>query len=240
MKKLSLIIITLLIVSANAFSQKVVRDSIKVGNKAYKEQLYGAAESKYKAAIQQDPNAKEAMYNLANTYYKQSKWDDALKEYEHYLSVENQSREKRSAALHNIGNTFLKKKDLQKSMAAYKEALRMNPTDNQTRYNLAVVQKMLKDQQDKNKDKDNKDDKKDQKEDEKKQDQPQDNKQDNQDKKDKKPEKQENEQMSESNARQILQAIEQDEKETQERVKKMKANERKKQSENNRKQDKDW
>jgi Tetratricopeptide repeat. len=55
--------------------------------------------------------------------------------------------EKMSAAWHNIGNSLLQKKELEKSMEAYKMALRMNPEDEETRYNLAVVQKMIQDQQ---------------------------------------------------------------------------------------------
>ena len=218
MKKLSIFTIILLLISVNAIAQKQVRDSIKAGNKAYQQQLLGTAESNYKAAIQQNPTAKEAIFNLANTHFKQGKWDEALKGYQHYLTLETKDPQRVGSALHNMGNTFLKKKDLQKSLEAYKESLRANPTNEKTRYNLAVVKKMLDDQ--------NKDQNKDQN-------------QQNQNK-DQKPEKQENESMSESNAKQILQAIEQDEKETQERVKQMKAKEEQKRKDQNKKQDKDW
>ena len=229
MKKLNIFTIILLFISVNAIAQKQVRDSIKAGNKAYQQQLLGTAESNYKAAIQQNPTA---------THYKQGKWDEALKGYQHYLTLETQDPQKVGSALHNMGNTFLKKKDLQKSLEAYKESLRANPMNEKTRYNLAVVKKMLDDQ---NKDKDqNKQDQqqnKDKNQDQ--QDQQQNQNQQNQNK-DQKPEKQENESMSESNAKQILQAIEQDEKETQERVKQMKAREQQKKNDENKKQDKDW
>ncbi|WP_029905404.1 tetratricopeptide repeat protein [Prevotella sp. 10(H)] len=263
MKK-TILIILLGFITVGLSAQKGVRKAVRTGNKAYNEQRYGAAETEYDKALKENASSKEASFNLANTYYKQQRWDDAVKEYQHYLTLENEDQTKMSSAWSNMGNTFLKKKanekgqqmqqmaqqagqpqqggqqadNLKLSMEAYKNALRLNPNDDETRYNLAVVQKMIKDKEDENKDqnKDNKQDKnKDQKEDPK-----QDPKQDpKDDQKDNKQDKQEN-QMSQDNIQQILQAIEQDEKETQERVKQAKAQERKQKNENNRKQNKDW
>lgn len=271
MKKKILFITLLALISMGVSAQKQVRKAIRSGNKAYNEQLYGTAEKEYSNAIKENANSKEASFNLANTLYKQQRWDEALKEYQHYLTLENEDPMKMSAAWSNMGNTFLKKKanekseamkqmmqaqaqgkqggqpqqsgqadNLKMSMDAYKNALRLNPTDDATRYNLAVVQKMIKDkeeeQQDQNKDKqNNKDQNKDQKQDPKEDPQKDPNKDPKQDKQD-----QQEQQMSQDNIQQILQALEQDEKETQERVKQAKAQERKKQQDQNRKQNKDW
>lgn len=273
MMKKYIFIILFVFIAMNISAQKEVRKAVRSGNKAYNEQLYATAETEYNKAIKENASSKEASYNLANTYYKQQKWDEALKEYQHYLTLENQDPAKMSAAWSNMGNTFLKKKanekaqgaaaqmmqspggqqaaapqqggqqadNLKMSMEAYKNALRLNPTDNDTRYNLAVVQKMIKDKEDQ--DQDQKQDKQDQKQD--KQDQKQDPKEDpkkdqNKDPKQDQQNKQDQQQMSQDNIQQILQAIEQDEKETQERVKQAKAQERKKQQDQNRKQSKDW
>lgn len=244
--KQGLFIILFLLITFASQAQRQERQAIKEGNKAYREQLYGEAETKYNEAISVNPSSKEALFNLANTYYKQNKWDEAIEGYKHFLTVEGEASDRISSAWSNMGNALLKKKDLQNSMEAYKNSLRWNPKDEQTRYNLAVVQKMIQDQdkdKDKNKDQDDKDEqeKKDKdKKDQNKQDQQQDKNKDEQNKKDKKPEKEDNQQMSQESAKQILQAIEQDEKETQERVKQMKAQEKKKQNEQNRRQNKDW
>lgn len=263
MKKFIFTILLTLTVSG-AFAQKEVRKAIRSGNSAYNEQRYGAAEGDYAKALSANADSKEASFNLANTYYKQQRWDEALKEYDHYLKLESKDKDKMSSAWSNVGNTYLKKKsnekgqtqpaaqgqqqggsqqkedNLKMSMEAYKKALRLNPKDDDTRYNLAVVQKMLKDQEgegggggdqdqnkdkDKDKDKDKKDDKKDQNQNK---DQKQDQKQDQQN------------QMSQDNIQQILQALEQDEKATQQRVKEQKAQEQKRKNENNKKQNKDW
>ncbi|MBS5796126.1 MAG: tetratricopeptide repeat protein [Dysgonomonas mossii] len=261
MKKIIFItLFTLIAVSLSA--QKEARKAVRSGNKAYKDQRYGAAEAEYHKALKDDAASKEASFNLANAYYKQQKWDDALKEYQHYLTLENQNPIKMSAAWSNMGNTFLKKKanekgqgqqapvpqgqqpaqpqqqqgdNLKMSMEAYKNALRLNPKDDNTRYNLAVVQKMIQDRQNEDQ---NKDQNKDQKQDQNK-DQNQDQNQNKDQKQDQKDQKDQN-QMSQDNMQQMLQAIEQDEKNTQERVNQAKAQERKQKNENNRKQNKDW
>lgn len=237
MKPIHYTILTLfLIFSFSLSAQKETgRKETKKGNKAYKSEKYDQAAADYQLAIEKNPNAKIANYNLANTLYKQKKWDESIKQQQHYLMLEKENPEKIAAAWHNIGNTFLQKKDLQKAMEAYKMALRLNPNDDKTRYNLAVTQKIIQDNQQNQNDKN-----KEKKEQDKEQEQQQ-NQQDQQDKnKEKKPEQQEPEQMSRENAKQILQAIEQDEKETQERVKQIKAQERKQQAADNRRQDKDW
>lgn len=249
MKKL-LIVTSVLLFSLPSFAQKAERENIRKGNKEYRQQKYSTAEQRYKSAIKVNPNSKEAIYNLANTSYKQGRWDEALKGYEKYVSLEKQNPQNMGKAFHNIGNAYLHKhpsKDekenyLEKAIEAYKQSLRINPTDNETRYNLAVAQKLRQDQgkgggNDKNKDK-NKDEKKNQ--DKNKQDQNKDqNKDQNQNKKDQ--EKQDKqEQMSQSNAEQLLKAIEQDEKQTQDRIKQMKAAERKQKNDENRRNNKDW
>lgn len=241
MKKIILFIL-FIVFSLNCFSQRVVRDSIRAGNEAYKEQMYNTAESKYKAALSINPSEKTAIYNLANTYYKQNKWDESIKQYEYYISIETTDPKKVSSAYYNIGNAVLKKTDLkddktkkeslERSMGAYKNALRLNPNDNEARYNLAVVQKMIFDQNgggggggndnDQNKNEDKKDQNKDK------------NQQDKQD------DPKQNQQMSSQNIEQILKAMEQEEKSTQERVKQLKQRMQERQNENNKRQNKDW
>lgn len=233
------ILILSLIFSCSLSAQKNSgRKETKKGNKAYQAEKYEQAAADYQEAIKVNPRAKTPNYNLGNTLYRQKKWDEAIKQQQHYLMLEQLDPMKMSAAWHNLGNTFLQKKQLQEAIEAYKMALRLNPNDEETRYNLAVAQKIRQDiqnnqDQDKNQDKEKDKDKQDQQ----KEQQPQ-NQENN---KEKKPEQQqEPEQMSRENARQILQAIEQDEKETQERVKQIRAQERKQQAEDNRRQDKDW
>ncbi len=231
MKTKTVILFISLMAAFSLSAQKAVRKNIKQGNRLYNDQKYEQAANNYEEALKINPNALEPNYNLGNTLYRQEKWDESIAQQNHYLQLEKENPEKVSSAWHNIGNAFLHKKELEKSMEAYKMALRINPNDDETRYNLAVVQKMINDKQ----------------EEEQQQDQKQDQNQNEQpqppqpeDKPKQAEEQSEPEQMSRENARQILQAIEQEEKETQQRLNEMKAEERKKQAEENRRLNKDW
>ena len=261
MKKI-LFIISFILISIAVSAQKQVRKEIRTGNKAYNEQRYETAQEHYQKALEANAGSKEASFNLADTYYKQQQWDNALKEFQHYLTVETEKTENMSGAWRNIGNTYLKKKaneskqtatpqqgqqqedNLQMSLEAYKKALRLNPKDDEARYNLAVVQKMIKDNQQNNQNKQDKQDKQNKEDKKDKQDQKdkQQDKQNNQDKQnqDQQREQQQQDQMSQQNIEQILNAIGQDERDTQDRVQKQKAKEHKMKNQDNRRQNKDW
>jgi len=131
----------------SASAQKEVRKNIRKGNKEYNQQKFSEASAFYERAVKENPSSKEATFNLANTFYKKKEWDKAIEQYNHFISLEQEHPEEAAAGWHNIGNAMLQKKDLEKSMEAYKMALRLNPQDDETRYNLAVVQKMIKDKE---------------------------------------------------------------------------------------------
>ena len=161
------------------------------------------------------------MYNLGNTLSQEQKFKDAMEQYSAASKIEK-DKMKLAHIYHNMGVLFQAGKDYGQAVEAYKMSLRNNPKDDQTRYNLALAQKLLKDQQqnqqnqDQNQDQDKENqDKQDQKQNQDKQDQ---NK-DDQQQQPPKPEKKDNE-MSKENAEQLLNSVMQDEKETQDKVKK--------------------
>jgi tetratricopeptide (TPR) repeat protein len=228
------LVVSMLMITFSLSAQKNVRKNIRQGNKAFQEQKYTEASKFYQDAIEENPKSTEANFNLGNAFYRQKQWDKSIEQMNHYLSIEKDDPAKMSAAWHNIGNALLQKKEIEKSIEAYKNALRLNPNDEETRYNLAVAQKIMQDQQ--QSENQNNQDKNQQQQQNEQQQQPQDQQNKNQ-----KPEQpNEPEQMSQSNARQILQAIEQDEKETQQKVQQIKAQERQQKAEENRRQNKDW
>lgn len=234
------LIALLLLISFSLSAQKEVRQNVRKGNKAYNEQKYSEAVRFYQQAIKINPQSKEANFNLSNALYRQNEWDKSIEQMNHYLMIEKEDPIKMASAWHNIGNALLHKKEVEKAIEAYKNALRINPDDEETRYNLAVAQKILKDQQDTRDNQDQNNQQQQQQQQQQNQDQQQ-QQQPPQDKKEKRPEEQNApEQMSRDNARQLLQAIEQDEKETQEKVQQIKAQEREKQAQENRRQNKDW
>lgn len=216
-------------------AQKEVRKNIRKGNKEYQQQKYSDATQRYSEALEENPASKEATFNLGNATYRQKDWAASVEQYQHFVSLEQENPIAASEGWHNIGNAMLKQKELQASMEAYKMALRLNPTDEEARYNLAVVQKMIQDEEQGQDPEDG-----DQQEDQQQQQEQQESPQSPPDQ-EKRPEQPDGpEQMSRDNARQLLQAIEQDEKDTQEKVQEMKAKEREERAQENRRRNKNW
>lgn len=209
--------------AAGASAQKIERDYIRKGNRLFNDSVFVDAEVNYRKALEVNPKSTVSMYNLGNTLSQQQKFKDAMEQYVAAGKIEK-DKMKLAHIYHNMGVLFQAGKDYAQAVEAYKMSLRNNPKDDETRYNLALAQKMLKDQQQNQQNQDqNQDQNKD--EQEKKQDQQKDqNKQNDQKKDDQqqqppKPEKKDNE-MSKENAEQLLNSVMQDEKDTQDKVKK--------------------
>jgi tetratricopeptide (TPR) repeat protein len=157
---------------------------LRSGNDLFKQKRFVDAEVKYKKALKENPNYSTAGYNLGNAVYEQNRFEEALPLYELVAKSAGET-ETREKSFHNMGNVMMKQKQYDKAIEAYKSSLLLNPKDETTRYNLALAQKLLKDQQqndqnkDQNKDKD-KDQNKDQDQDENK-DQNSENKDQNED-----------------------------------------------------------
>lgn len=233
MKKKYYIIVTLGILgTSTCFAQKEVRQLLRKGNALYKDSLFVDAEVDYRKAIDISPKEEVGMsyYNLGSALVSQSKFEEAIKEFARASEVEV-DKTRKSESLHNIGAIFQADKQLDKAIDAYKEALRNNPKDDQTRYNLALAlkQKNEQDQNQEGKDdqeqKDKEQDKNEQNENKNQDQQQQQNK--NQDKKQEKEEDQNQSQggkssqsLSKEAAEQMLNAIMRDEKKTQEKVQK--------------------
>lgn len=205
----------------SASAQKAERDYIRKGNRAFKDSVFVDAEVNYRKALEVNPKSSISMYNLGNTLVRQNKVQEAMEQYSAAAKIEK-DKLKLAYIFHNIGDIFQTQKDYVKAVEAYKESLRNNPKDDETRYNLALAQKLLKDQeqnqqnQDQNQDQNKEQEKKEQ---EKKD---QENKQDQQNNQQQQPpqSQKQNEQMSKENAEQLLKSVMQDEKDVQDKVKK--------------------
>ena len=165
------IVILFLCFSTLVFSQqkkpkeleREARENIREGNKLYNQLKFKEAEIAYKKGLSKNPNYPTATYNLGNAIYQQDRNKEAVSQFE---LVEKTFTEKMSKAetYHNMGNSFMKEKQYEKAVEAFKNSMRNNSKDEETRYNLAMSQELLKQQQEENKDdkkddKENKDDK---------------------------------------------------------------------------------
>lgn len=206
-------IVALLIVTVGVQAQSD-RQMIRQGNKLYRKGNVAEAEVSYRKAVERNERNPQANYNLGNSLMSQRKDSLAITQLEKAAKLETNPL-RRAQAYHNMGVICQQHRMFGEAIEAYKEALRNNPTDHETRYNLELCKRQQKEQQqDQNQqNKDNKDNKDNQdKQDQQKQEQKQD--QQKQDQEQQKP------QMSKENAEQLLNAAMQEEKQTQERMKK--------------------
>ncbi len=231
-----LIFLGLMIVGGYQSTYAQDRPLIKKGNQKYEEQKYQEAVEFYKKALETNPNSVTGMFNLANAYYRQ-KQTDAARQLMDATAKKAKDSLQRAAAQYNLGNTFMDERKWEEAIEAYKHTLRNNPTDQEARYNLSYAKAMLKkDQQDgkDNKQQDKKDQQQDKKDQENQQSQGQDEKdQQQQQQQDKNDQNEQSEQqqrpepmpskLSEQQAEQILNALQQEEKNLQEKQMKGKA-----------------
>lgn len=199
------------------------------GNKAYVQKDYATAETYYRKALEQNAQNSRARYNLGNTLLFQKKPKDAMVEYEKAAPLETNPTYKASM-YHNMGVILQSQKQFAQAIECYKESLRNNSLDDESRYNLALCQYQMKNQQqnqDKNKDNGDGKDKDSQ---QKQQNKPNQEKDDKDNKNNSKSQKNE---MSKDNADQLLQAAQMKEKDTQEKVKKAQMRANRKQMDNN-------
>lgn len=131
---------------------------LKNGNDAYNKKQYDMAAENYKKVTDKDPANEKAQYNLGNALYKKGNPDEALKAYDEAIKT-SKSKNDQSATWYNKGVSLQNNKKLPECIDAYKNALRLNPADEEARFNLQkALQQQQKEQQ--QKDKDNKDKKK--------------------------------------------------------------------------------
>lgn len=226
----TILILLPITVVAQVNSTKHERNFIREGNKMYSEKRYADAEKAYQKALQENESSLIAKFNLATTYLRQANVNDTTKNglLDQSMNMLNEvaataDNALASKAYYDLGNIYYNQKNYAASVEYYKNALRKNPDDDKARENLRLAQKQLKDQQgggggnnndDKQNEKQNQDQNK--KKDDKGQDQ---NKQNPNDKQAKQPPQNG---MTKENAEQILQTMQNEEKNTQDKVNKAK------------------
>ena len=194
MNKLLLLVSVFFIFKSNAQEIAIDKESNNLtldGNIEYAENNLVEAESLYRKSISKDSLNLKAVYNMGNSFYKNELKDEAINQYRSSIK-KTTDKDLLHKSFHNLGNVFMQNEDYQNAVDSFKKALLNKPSDDETRYNYVLAKELLKNQQKNNKkdDKDKKNDK-DKKEDkEKKNDK--DKKDDKNKKDDKKEEKKDN------------------------------------------------
>ncbi|MBU3820486.1 tetratricopeptide repeat protein [Flavobacteriaceae bacterium XHP0103] len=212
-------IFTLVIIMMASFSFAQEKEDLKALKKANNYVYEGnelladkedfvSAEMEYRKAISEQSNTVAGIYNLGNAYYKSKNYNEALYRLQEAAKVATTKAEKHRA-FHNIGNILMENKKCKEAVEAYKNALRNNPTDDETRYNLGLA-KICAEQQNDGSDGDDGDKKDDENKDKKDQNQGQ-----NKDNQDQNKENQENQDKQEGDDQKDEEGEPKDEKEDQ-------------------------
>lgn len=217
MKRLSLLFGCFLMFAAG-YGQSAVKQ-VRKGNSAYEKKNFKDAEINYRKSLQKDSNYFKGKFNLGDALYKQKQFGKAAGIFQD-LSVRELDKKNKARVFHNLGNALLqdaissdtmahqnKQEQIQKSISAYKNALRNLPEDNETKYNLEYAKKMLTKLQ------------------QQQQQKQQQQQQQQQQKKDqnKNQEQQQKQKISKQDAEKMLEALKNDEQKTQEKLQKQKA-----------------
>lgn len=221
-------LVVLLTLSFLPLSAQADRKFIRQGNRQYEKEKFSDSEILYRKAIDKNKGSADAIFNTGDALYRQKKYEDAGRQFTENHKM-NEDKDKKSASLYNLGNSLLMANKLKESIEAYKSALRVKPDDREAKYNLAYAQDLLRKQEeqkqqqqqqnknDQNKDQDKKDDQhKDQNNNNQQQDQNKDQQQQQQN-------QQDQQAISKEDAERLLNAIANDEKNVQEKVKLAKA-----------------
>ncbi len=220
------IVFILLILAGNSESySQTEKKYIREGNNHFEKSKFDQSEISYRKALEEQSESYKALFNLGDALYKQDKFEDAAGEF-NTVSQTGIDKISRARSFHNLGNSLLKANRIEESIQAYKNALRNYPDDLETKYNLAYAQDLLKQQQQeqqqqKEQDQDNSEnDNREQKNKEKDQ---KDQQQNEQQQQDQQQEQQQEHQISKEDAKRLLEALAEDEKELQEKLKKAEA-----------------
>lgn len=219
-----LIFLFIFAASAACVDAQTMRDYIRRGNRLMSDTLGGSDYSEkaivqYKKALEMDSTFSIGRYNLGNALIRQGKPQDAMAEYLAAAKYET-DRHRLSDIYHNMGVLLQASKKYAEAVECYKESLRNDPSNDETRYNYVLAKWHLKNQQNQNQnqDQDNKDQ---QDKDKEKQDQKQDKEKEQEQEKQQQQQQQQEQpkpEMSKENAERLLQAAMRNEKETQEKI----------------------
>jgi Ca-activated chloride channel family protein len=204
---------------------------IREGNSEYAKNNFSESEVSYRKAIDKNKQSPNAVFNIGDALYKQKKYEDAGKQFIESTG-QNEDRNKKADGLYNLGNSLLQANKVEESIDAYKSSLKLKPENMQAKYNLAYAQDLLKKQQqqkqqqqkqDKDKNDKNKGDKEKNKEDQNDNKNQKNNQQKDQNNTDQQKQQPQQQQISKEDAQRLLNALANDEKKVQEKVKLAKA-----------------
>jgi len=226
-KRIISLAISLIMIYSGALHAQSDKKYIRQGNREYEKNKFSESEISYRKATDKNKNSQDAVFNIGDALYKQNKFEDAGNQFMENIKM-NEGKDKKSSAMFNLGNSLLKTNKVQESIEAYKGSLKLKPENPEAKYNLAYAQDLLKQQQQQkqqqqNKDQNKKDQKKDQKDQKDQNNENKDQQKNDKQNQDRQTQQEQQQGMSKDDAQRLLNALANEEKNVQEKVKLAKA-----------------
>lgn len=210
MKRIVILLLSLSAISLQALAQ-VENPEVRRGNREYKAENFRDAEMRYREALESNPQSRKALYNLANTLYRQGRYDEAVNILDGLSQLDIPDNQ-RADIYHNLGNARIGNQEIAEGIESYKNALRIRPQDMDTRHNLAYAKRLLQEQE-QEQDQDQEDQENDEEQQQDQQPQDGDDEQDQDQQQQPRPD-----QISPEDAQRILDALNQQEQDIQEKI----------------------
>ena len=146
--RILLIFITLLLGIGSASAQKYPeRSLVRKGNRDFAKERYDRSIERYTQALEAAPENFEAAYNLGGAY-RTEKYEEAAKMLERIAADSTRTDQERAEAFYNLGNAQFKQEKYPEALESYKNSLRMNPADQEAKYNYAYTKRLLDENKD--------------------------------------------------------------------------------------------
>ena len=214
----SMLLLLLTAAASNTAAQEE-RPHVRRGVALLEQERFAEAEAEFRSALQLKPSSFEAAYNLGTALFRQEKYDEALQQLQATTPFANDDKQRLASLFHNLGNSYLFGQNIDQSIEAYKQALRHNPLDDETRYNLIAAMKLKDEQEEQEEEQQDQQEQEQQEQQEQEQEQEEQEQEQEQEQQDQQQQQQqESEGISRENAERLLQALEEDEKELLEKM----------------------
>ena len=148
MYRMLCILLVLLAATEATAQQMPERSLVRKGNRQYNKGEYGEAIKRYEEALKAAPESFEATYNLGNALYKAERFDKAEQTMRRAAADSLRTDEERAEAFYNLGNAQFKQQKYKEALESYKQSLRLNPADQQAKYNYAYTKRLIDDNED--------------------------------------------------------------------------------------------
>ena len=139
-------VLLLFLIGASTMALQAQEQSIRMGNRSYRAEDYKAAENYYRKALETNSKNVEALYNLGNALVMQGRDKDGMEQGYAPALKEAKTPRQKAAIYHNMGDLYMASRHYERAVEAFKNSLRNDPKSDETRYNLALAQKLLNDQ----------------------------------------------------------------------------------------------